>query len=579
MDRKSSCSRKYYNDRYVPPLEELLRRNERWNPKKAKKERELQELCRQEKLKPFEQPKHYSRYYIHEKTDMETMDKLIDEAKLTFNYTLDTEGDAYNRISAATIQVEFIRPNSPSIVIIIEVNYLPPISSPLFIKIRQLCSIIFTSNNRIYAWGYVADELKSFMNLNLFSGQIKADGVNVQNEYDRYELYGLQAVVKSTFGQYLDKTATLAKWSCGIDRSLDTYKPKYVHGREYDYRVQEETKYRHMLEEYAINDVFAVTKVAYDMNLIKFVLTPPATVENEKDVPVESTTQQEPTVELKPPNRDEPEAHAYVDSREEEHPGQQESISIELELTPSDLDIGIFDHENESSPVEMEEEPIESPSQKVQPTPYVYEPISDDEFPEVMKLHRPFPQPDPTPEERKRIHAQDESQKVRNSYYLGPQLYLQENPTPNQISNRRRRSNRYRSEVIYPVHRLFKHAHIKQILRSKNIQFLNINIKHGKVFIGVCRHIYFFPFLPSFEMYTRVSFLFSLFFSFFLYEPYIYTYTHIDIFLSFPRLFFSLFLSRSLLIFFLSFCQIYVCGHTSFRVGSTVTGDTYLFIF
>ncbi|CAF1688918.1 unnamed protein product, partial [Adineta ricciae] len=135
MNRTNSCSRRY---RYVSPMQRLLERTERWKPKKAKQERQLQELCRQGKLKPFEQPKDYRCYFIHEQTSMFTMDQLIDEAKQTIHYTLDTEGDPVKHLPG-TIQIEFIRPDVPTTAIVIEVNYLPPIASPLFTKIQQLC--------------------------------------------------------------------------------------------------------------------------------------------------------------------------------------------------------------------------------------------------------------------------------------------------------------------------------------------------------------------------------------------------------------------------------------------------------
>ena len=483
MNRKNSCPQ---HRRYLPPFERLLRRNAAWIPKKVKKERELQESCRNGELTPFKQPDNYSCYFIHQRTDILIVDQLIDEAKRTFNYTLDTEGDPVKNVPG-TIQIEFIRPNSPSIVIVIEVNYLPPINSPLFMKIQQLCSIILKPDNVIYSWGSISDELKSFMDLNLFNGTINVDGRNVQNRYDRYEKRGLQAAIKYEYKQYLDKTATLAEWSCGVDLSLRTYMPQHVYGEEYDYREQEERKYRRILKDYAINDVFAVTKIAYDMQLINL-LTPPTTVEAEEHVPEESTTQQEPSVELKPKKRDEPEAHEQVDLREEEHPGhstQEESISIELELTPCDSDLGIFDYENESSPVEMEDEPMELTSQDVQPTPPVYEPISDDALPEIMQIHRPFRQPDPPREETTSTHEVNELRATTGSFYLGPQLFLPADATENQISSRIRRANRYRSEVICPIYRLFKYYQVRKILRGMSVQFLNINIRDGKVFIGV----------------------------------------------------------------------------------------------
>ena len=103
----------------------------------------------------------YSRYFIHSRTDIFIMDKLIDEAKLTYHYSMDTEGDPITH-GPATIQVEFIREHKSPIIIIIEANYLPPTNSPLFKKIQHLSSIIFTLNNTIYSWGPPKEELNKF---------------------------------------------------------------------------------------------------------------------------------------------------------------------------------------------------------------------------------------------------------------------------------------------------------------------------------------------------------------------------------------------------------------------------------
>jgi hypothetical protein len=82
---------------------------------------------------------------------------------------------------------------------------------------------------------------------------------------------------------------------------LDTYLPEHVVGDERTYRIRQEKKYRSILKEYAINDVFAVTKLIYHMKLIDL-STPPPTIEaEENDYEEQINMQQEPSVELKPP--------------------------------------------------------------------------------------------------------------------------------------------------------------------------------------------------------------------------------------------------------------------------------------
>ena len=115
-----SCTTSY-RDKYIPPYERLLRRNRSWKPKKVKEEEESKRKCREGKLTPFQQPENYSNYFINRQTTIFILDELIDQAKLTNYFSMDTEGDALTK-KPATIQVEFIRHPTPPIIIIIEAN-------------------------------------------------------------------------------------------------------------------------------------------------------------------------------------------------------------------------------------------------------------------------------------------------------------------------------------------------------------------------------------------------------------------------------------------------------------------------
>jgi len=504
--RKSSCS-KHYNDKYIPPYDRLLSRIRRWKPKQAAKEEQLQNLCKQGILTPFQQPQNYSCYFINSKTDIFMADKLIDEAKLTHHFSVDTENDVLTH-RPATIQVEFIRPNSPPIVIIIEASYLPPTNCPLFRKIQHLCSIIFTSNNTIYSWGSPKEEVEKFSRFDLFNKSIQIIEKNVQNAYDPINQYGLQDVIEFDFKQYLNKTATVGEWGCGIDLLLGTHLPKHLVGPERTYYIQEERKYRSILKEYAINDVFAVTKLVHKMNLINL-LTPPSTAEHQDNYEEPMQIQQEPSIELKPPN-EEQEVHVQDEEPTTSNENSSYEEHIELEITPSDNNMGIFDFENVSNDdqdeiyynqlrkVHVHDEPMELELYDNQTLPTIKKPssfddgwelISDDELPEVMKIHRPFKQlyhqEQQQPNETRTVHVTGEPHKVRNSYYLGPQLYLHENPTPNQIRNRRLRAKRYIHEVIREVYGAFRNTDIKDILHAINITYLNVNIVRGKLYIGL----------------------------------------------------------------------------------------------
>ncbi|CAF4914514.1 unnamed protein product, partial [Rotaria socialis] len=78
-----------------------------WKSKKVKLEAELQEEYRQSTLTPFQPPQNYRCYYIHERTDILLIDELIDQAKITKHYSIDTEDDTLTH-KPATLQVEYI---------------------------------------------------------------------------------------------------------------------------------------------------------------------------------------------------------------------------------------------------------------------------------------------------------------------------------------------------------------------------------------------------------------------------------------------------------------------------------------
>ncbi|CAF3398558.1 unnamed protein product [Rotaria sp. Silwood2] len=280
LSKKSSCSTDF-KDHYIPPYQRLLRRNQSWKLKKLKQELDLQRECRNGKLTLFQQPENYLCYFIHERTDIFILDKLIDQVKLTNHFSMDTEDDALSH-KPATLQVEFIRHTLPSIIIIIEVQYLPSITTPLFKKIQQLCTMIFTSNNHIYLWGSALQELGKLNSFNLFNTGIKIQEYNIQDEYSNDKKTALQIIIKHEFTEYLNKTATLAEWACGVGLALGTYLSLDVVGPE----------------QYAMNDVFAVTKLSYKLNLIQFL--PTSYYEDISEDEEDFNVQQELSIDIQP---------------------------------------------------------------------------------------------------------------------------------------------------------------------------------------------------------------------------------------------------------------------------------------
>ena len=478
-----SCTTSY-RDKYIPAYERLLRRNRSWKPKKVKEEEESKRKCREGKLTPFQQPENYSNYFINRQTTIFILDELIDHAKLTNYFSTDTEGDALTK-QPATIQVEFIRHPTPPITIIIEANHLPPINSPSFKKIQQLCSIIFTSDRTIYSWGPAKQELERFVKFNLFNDTIRIIERDLQWEHNPIQKCGLKKLIEETFKQNLDKTATLGEWSCGLDLSLDTYFPENVVGPERYYRINEEKKYRQILKEYAINDVFAVTKLAYRMDR-RILSTPPPTIEQDEQANDEEgliVHVEDELIELN--------GNDYV---YEEPLNQQEQFDYDERMNiPNDEPIVSkyrgYKHYRKLPDImqlHWDDDSIEM--------------ISDDELeikplPNIMK-----PQLEPRPtqqsnqqyrheersDEPKKVHVRD---RVREFDVLDRNSNQDQNLTLKQIknrkTNRRHRANRYQFEVIRRIYHKFDVTKVKPILKSMNIDYRNFNIVRHTLFVGL----------------------------------------------------------------------------------------------
>ncbi|CAF3600157.1 unnamed protein product [Rotaria sp. Silwood2] len=111
-------------------------------------------------------------------------------------------------------------------------------------------------------------ELSQFIEYDLFTSEILDQSIfiNLQDRfkiwhYEQYgyyqtgkNLWGLQAAIKDTYEQYLDKSERLNIWSRGL------------HHREI---TKTENKIQTMIE-YATNDCLAVTKLAYTMKEFLF---------------------------------------------------------------------------------------------------------------------------------------------------------------------------------------------------------------------------------------------------------------------------------------------------------------------
>ena len=499
---------KYNRDRYIPPLQRLLRRNQSWKPKKVIIEESLQRAYKRGELSLFEQPEELCCYHIHKKTDLVLLDKLIHEANTVNHFTMDTENDSLTH-RPATLQIEFIKPGSPSTVIIIEVQHLPEQTSIRFKKIQQLCTIIFTLRNHIYSWGPVNRELDKFDAFSLFSSNLQIIEHEIQgafktwygndDDHDPNNPYSLQFAMKAGFNQYLDKTATLSEWACGIDLVLNTYLAESAPDNERTYRINEEKKYRSILKNYAINDVLAVTKLSYLIQEIN-VITPPTTIECEEPSNDEEQIDEQWCIELHPLDdeislvhvRNEPVIHDQLNQVQQDplemndlyEPWMVHDNPEEIEGAQSN---GI-DHYNDQldeitdqRTVHILNEPMEvinNDEEDFRSLPDTLKPYFDRQPRHHHQQHRST-----------MVHVRNEPKQVMNLFHLGQKKSTASDEIPqklkNRIANHRRRAKRYRYEVVRQIYPSFNITRVKRILKSMNIFYVNINIVRRTLYIGV----------------------------------------------------------------------------------------------
>ena len=110
--------------------------------------------------------------FIHRRTCESHLYGIIHKISNVRLYTIDTEADKPTTSRSyslpALIQIQAIHDETYSTIILIEVQHLPPVSSSLFSLIQKLCRMIFSSSNKLLAWGNIQKELRPFKDFNLF---------------------------------------------------------------------------------------------------------------------------------------------------------------------------------------------------------------------------------------------------------------------------------------------------------------------------------------------------------------------------------------------------------------------------
>lgn len=221
-------------------------------------------------LPPFTSENEYDLYHINRRTSSLLLHDLIEMARKTTQYSIDTEND-YRTHRPALIQIEYVRQRS--VILLVGVGHLPHRSSALFWLIQSLFKVILQPSNRILSWGDGSSELSAFVPCGLFSPTMVTQmyTINVQDRFKRgynnrnphtcgipsdddhpsctclhrpvknsNNPWSLQMAVAWTFCQFLDKPYTKSNWSRRLD-SGDGQSSSLI--------------------DYAANDCLAVTKI------------------------------------------------------------------------------------------------------------------------------------------------------------------------------------------------------------------------------------------------------------------------------------------------------------------------------
>ena len=239
---------------------------------------------------------------------MTIMNRLTEKVKETKVFSIDTESEVRGgEEQGALIQIECIHSLQQSTVILIETCYLPEEQWDLFLKMKELWSIIMKNTNKILTWGEQDSEMKNFKSFGLFEMNFPKDSANVQQLFQRWHngdkmhpktggshtpgehegweqrtsseacdcghhthwnpntTWSLQDAIASMFGQFLNKAETVNKWGCGLDFDLGTWKDRLFSRKRYN--LEEEQHKREQMRDYAVKDCTAVTKLYFSMYL------------------------------------------------------------------------------------------------------------------------------------------------------------------------------------------------------------------------------------------------------------------------------------------------------------------------
>lgn len=232
----------------------------------------------------FQRPIESRCIHVHRRTKCIVLSALIRLATVTRLYTLDVQFDIdpcpwlkNNNVVPALLQIEFHLIEASPLVLLIEVAHVPrrtfiepPTNKRKRRAIQVLCAKIFSPLNHLYTWKPMSNQLDAFRRCAL----LDLCDFTVLNTYDvaqsfsewytmafpRSRLsgettYSLQTAIFLTFAEWLDTSMQYAPWSCGIDVVDVTLDPTNL------YRMEEERELRRRMQDYALNNCFAISRL------------------------------------------------------------------------------------------------------------------------------------------------------------------------------------------------------------------------------------------------------------------------------------------------------------------------------
>ena len=140
-------------------------------------------------LPSFQYPNHddANPIFIHHLTPHDVLQSLVERLRDVIVYVIDTEGDPPTQFQPEPIpsllQIQAIHHQHLSSILLIETQHLPYPLSPTFTLIKQLCYLIFSSDNHIVAWGDPIQELIPYQQFGIFDLSHVQHTFNLQSHF------------------------------------------------------------------------------------------------------------------------------------------------------------------------------------------------------------------------------------------------------------------------------------------------------------------------------------------------------------------------------------------------------------